>query len=85
MKNYLIWHTKKEKITTTAKGTVEECPISVKIANKCFINVFTCITNISAKTGRYSTRYICNITGVKFGDSHKKCIEHTKNHFNILD
>lgn len=56
--------------------TTQNWPCNITINGALYKNAFTAIYNVSKKTGRYSQSFVCNKTGLKFNDSHKKLVEH---------
>lgn len=60
----------------TNKPVNTEFQVSVSIEGKIYENAFTGFCNFNKKTFKTSISYTCNKTGLKFGDSEKKCLEH---------
>jgi hypothetical protein len=52
-------------------------PVTIFIDNICFDKALTVMSNTNKSNS--SLQFVCNKTGVKFNDSHKKVVEHILN------
>jgi hypothetical protein len=52
-------------------------PVTIFIDNICFDKALTVMSNTNKSNS--GLQFVCNKTGVKFNDSHKKVVEHILN------